>query len=310
MGKLGEAKDILRSIGMPERQCNDRSAHVLLALCHLEESDPWSSARSELIGVTEIMKTMEVNYDVVYMPNTREAVRKGSIHQFRDAGVIEDNGEATNSPNYRYALTREMLALVSSYGSSEWRGELERFLDGRETLKERYRQKRLSKRIPVNAGGASLEFGPGAHNQLQKDVIEGFAPVFAPGAILLYVGDAERKDLVRNADALERLHVKITDHDKLPDVVLYSEERGWLFFVEAVVSSGAMSKKRVDEIERMTAGSECGKIFVTAFPDRKTFKAHADELAWETEVWIADAPEHLIHLDGERFLGPYRQNRA
>jgi len=305
MGKLDEAKDILKSIGMPDQQCNSRSAHTLLALCHLEEGDPWSLVKSDFIGVTEIMKTMEINYDVCYKPNTRETIRKDSIHQFRDAGIIEDNGVATNSPNYRYKLTTEMLTLVLSYDSPKWERELETFLKNKETLSEKYRQRRISKRIPVKINDFLLEFSPGAHNQLQKSIIEEFAPIFAPGAIILYVGDTEKKDLVKDIEILEKLHVEITDHDKLPDVILYLEERNWLFFIEAVVSVGPMSKKRVDEITRMTIKSECGKIFVTAFPSKKTFKTYADELAWETEVWISDTPEHLIHLDGERFLGPY-----
>ena len=305
MGKLDEAKDILRSIGMPEQQCNDRSAYVLLAICHIEESDAWSSAKGEFIGITEIMGSMEFNYSITYKPNTRETVRKDSVHQFRDAGIIEDNGLATNSPNYRYKLTQEMQSLVAAYDSPNWDRELRKFLDGKETLSEKYRQRRRSGRIPVNINDAVLEFSPGAHNQLQKRIIEDFAPVFAPGAVVLYVGDAEKKDLVKDTETLRKLRVEMTDHDKLPDVILYLEERNWLFFIEAAVSVGPMSKKRVDEISSMTSGSKCGKIFVTAFPDRKTFRSHADELAWETEVWIADIPDHMIHLDGERFLGPY-----
>ena len=305
MEKLDEAKDILRSIGMPEQQCNDRSAYVLLALCHIKESDKWSMAKSEFIGITEMMGSMEFNYNVMYKPNTRETIRKDSVHQFRDAGIIEDNGTATNSPNYRYKLTQEMLELVTSYNSFDWNGVLEKYLRNKETLSERYRQRRSSRRIPVMINNAVLEFSPGAHNQLQKKIIEEFAPVFAPEAIVLYVGDTEKKDLIKDEETLKRLHVIITDHDKLPDVILFAEERNWLFFIEAVVSVGPMSKKRVDEINRMTTGTKCGKVFVTAFPDMKTFKSHADELAWETDVWIAEIPDHMIHLDGEKFLGPY-----
>ena len=90
----------------------------------------------------------------------------------------------------------------------------------------------------------------------------------------------------------------------MPDVVLYSEEKNWLFFVEAVTSVGPMSPKRIKEIEEMTTDVSAGKIYVTAFPDRKTYKKFADELAWETEVWMSDQPDHMIHLNGDKFLGP------
>ena len=38
---------------------------------------------------------------------------------------------------------------------------------------------------------------------------------------------------------------------------------------------------------------------------RKAMVGYLDQLAWETEVWVADSPSHMIHLNGERFLGPY-----
>lgn len=65
-----------------------------------------------------------------------------------------------------------------------------------------------------------------------------------------------------------------------------------------------MDPKRIDEINMMTVGVTAGKIFVTAFLDFKTYKKFAESLAWETEVWIAEMPEHMIHLNGDKFMGP------
>ncbi|MFS2517149.1 MULTISPECIES: BsuBI/PstI family type II restriction endonuclease [Parabacteroides] len=28
------------------------------------------------------------------------------------------------------------------------------------------------------------------------------------------------------------------------------------------------------------------------------------DIAWETEVWIAENPGHMIHFNGDRFIGP------
>ena len=110
--------------------------------------------------------------------------------------------------------------------------------------------------------------------------------------------------LVKNVEKLQELGFEITLHDKMPDVVLYREETDWIYFVEAVTSVGPMSPKRILEINEMTKDVSSGKIFGTAFPDFKTFKKFSEELAWETEVWISDMPEHMIHLNGDKFMGP------
>jgi hypothetical protein len=149
-----------------------------------------------------------------------------------------------------------------------------------------------------------LTFSAGNHNRLQKAIIEEFAPRFAPNSECLYVGDTIKKDLVRNVEKLRQLGVEITLHDKMPDVVLYCEDKNWLYFIESVTSVGPMEPKRIKEIEEMTVGVKAGKIYVTAFLNFKTFKKFSELLAWETEVWIADMPDHMIHLNGDRFLGP------
>ena len=112
------------------------------------------------------------------------------------------------------------------------------------------------------------------------------------------------KDLVKNTSKLTELGFEITLHDKMPDVVLYREDNKWIYFVESVTSVGPMDSKRILEIAEMTKNVTAGKIFVTAFLDFKTYKKFSEDLAWETEVWIAEMPEHMIHLNGDKFLGP------
>lgn len=115
----------------------------------------------------------------------------------------------------------------------------------------------------------------------------------------LYVGDTIEKNLVKNVEKLKELGFEITLHDKMPDVVLYREDKDWIYFVESVTSVGPMDPKCILEIEEMTKDVTAGKIFVTAFLEFKTYKKFAEELAWETEVWIAEMPEHMIHLNGD-----------
>ena len=158
--------------------------------------------------------------------------------------------------------------------------------------------------MPVKINGKDFTFSLGKHNQLQKAIIEEFAPRFAPNAECLYVGDTIQKDLVKRKERLKELGFSITLHDKMPDVVLYCEDKKWLYFVEAVTSVGPMDSKRIQEISAMTSEVVAGKIFVTAFLDFQTYKKFASELAWETEVWLACLPDHMIHLNGDKFLGP------
>jgi len=308
VSKLEEAKGILSAIGMPSQQTNDRSAYVLLALASIIESDIWVNAKKPVLRIVDMMNFMSEHYGRIYKPNTRETIRKDTLHQFVDGAVVERNTDSadrpTNSPKYSYCLTNEMLELVKTYGTGEWQRTLKKFISKMGTLIDKYSQMRDIARVPVIVNGQEFSFSPGEHNSLQKAIIEEFAPRFAKGAEVLYVGDAENKDLIKNHEALEFINVQITDHDKLPDVLLYVRDKNWLCFIEAVTSVGPISVKRMQEIEKMTLKCTAGRIYVTAFPDRKIYKKFVDSLAWETEVWIADNPDHMIHLNGDRFIGP------
>jgi hypothetical protein len=308
LGKLEEAKGILTAIGMPKAQTNDRSAYVLLALSNRVEKTSWSAAEKPSMRIVDMMNFMSENYGKNYKPNTRETIRKDTIHQFVNGAVAERNTDSTdrptNSPNYSYCLTDEMLFLIQTYGTNRWQSRLKRFIDQQSTLIVKYSQQRDISRVPVMVNGQEFSFSAGEHNALQKAIIEAFASRFARGAEVLYVGDTGNKDLIKNRETLESLGVSISDHDKLPDVVLYSEEKRWLYFIEAVTSVGPISFKRMQEINAMTVECKAGKIFVTAFPNKAAYKKFVDQLAWETEVWVADSPDHMIHLNGDKFIGP------
>lgn len=304
MSKIEEARAILKELQVPAKQQKDLCCFALLAMANIKEQDSWLSATNEWIRIHDIIAYTKEFYGVTYEENSRETFRKKAIHHFRNAAFIEDNGEATNSPNYRYRLTDEMLSLIHSYRTENWGLEKLEFLSSHETLMDIYASKRTMRKMPVRINGENFTFSPGKHNELQKAIIEEFAPRFAPDSECLYVGDTTEKDLVKNVEKLRELGFAITLHDKMPDVVLYLEEKNWLFFIESVTSVGPMEPKRIREIEEMTESVTAGKIYVTAFLDFKTFKRFSESLAWETEVWIADMPDHMIHLNGDKFLGP------
>jgi len=299
-----DTKVILEELQVPVKQRADLCCFTLLAMANLKESDSWSDATNQWVRIHDIIAYIKDNYSIAYAENSRETFRKQAIHHFRNAAFIEDNGKATNSPNYRYRLTDEMLSLLHNFGTQDWDKSHKDFIATHEILIDMYASKRKMRKMPVRINGKNFTFSSGKHNQLQKAIIEEFAPRFAPLSECLYVGDTIEKDLVKNVDRLKKLGFAITLHDKMPDVVLYSKEKHWIYFIESVTSVGPMDPKRIREIEEMTEDVVAGKIFVTAFLDFKTFKKFSDTLAWETEVWIADMPDHMIHLNGDKFLGP------
>ena len=305
MSTLDEARDILSALQVPAKQQNTMCCCVLLAMAGLKEGQDWLSATNNWIRIHDVIAFASENYGIIYAENSRETIRKQAMHHFRNAAFIEDNGKATNSPNYRYRLTDEMLKLLQSYSSGLWSKNLNTFLSNHETLISIYASKRAVRKMPVRINGLELTFSPGKHNQLQRAIIEEFAPRFAPNSECLYVGDTIEKDLVKNENKLRELGFAITLHDKMPDVVLYSSQKNWIYFIEAVTSVGPMEPKRIKEIEEMTTSVTAGKIYVTAFLDFKTFKMFSESLAWETEAWIAETPDHMIHLNRDKFLGPH-----
>lgn len=304
MSKLEEARTILKQLQVPVKQQSDLCCYVLLSLAGIKKRSRWETASNEWLRIHDVIVFTRDNYDVQYAENSRETIRKQAMHHFRNAAFIEDNGLSTNSPNYKYRLTDEMLVLLRAYKQKAWKTEMDRFLENHESLISLYSSKRNLKKIPVIINGESFSFSTGSHNLLQKAIVEEFAPRFAPNSECLYVGDTIEKDMVKREEKLRKLGFEITLHDKMPDVVLYAAEKNWLYFIEAVTSVGPMEPKRIKEIEEMTQDVKAGKIYITAFLDFKTFKKFSESLAWETEVWIADMPDHMIHLNGDKFLGP------
>jgi adenine-specific DNA-methyltransferase len=309
MSKEEQALDILSQLELPKKQQNKRSALTLLALLNLKEDDDWSNASRVLLRVVDIMDFMSNHYDQHYAPNSRETIRRQTIHQFEQAQLIERNPDdptrPTNSGNTNYAVTNEFLSLAQAYGTAEWPSKLDWFKEQFDTLTQKYESKRNLTRVPVRVKeGFVLELSPGQHNILQKAIVEEFAEYFAQGAQLLYLGDTENKFLYIDKEKLEELNLPPISHDKLPDVVLYREDKNWLYLIEAVTSHGPISNKRVFELEKMLERCSAGNIFVTAFPNMSIFKQYADDIAWDTEVWFADNPKHMMHLNGDRFLGP------
>lgn len=249
-------------------------------------------------------------YGKQYAPNTRETFRRQTMHQLVAAGIALRNPDnparPVNSPNTVYQIEPDTLTLLRSFGTPAWNTNLTAYQKGTPTLAAHYARHRDMQRLPVTlANGEIIRLSPGDHSVLIKAVIEEFAPRFAPGGVLLYAGDTGEKWAYFDLEPLASLGVIVDAHGKMPDVVLHCPEKGWLMLVESVTSHGPVDGKRHDELSRLFAGSTAGLVYVTAFPSRLLMARYLNYIAWETEVWCADAPSHLIHFNGSRFLGPY-----
>ncbi len=309
--KIDDALEILKALGMPRGQHNDRSALTLLALLDLRPSGSWSDLERPLMGITPIMDYTREHYGREYAPNTRETFRRQTMHQFVEAGIAlynpDDPARPVNSPSACYQVSDEALRVVKTFGTDAWQSALDIWLADRKTLAAKWARDREMQMIPVTvAPNRDIILTPGAHSELIRDVIVSFAPRFAPGAEVIYVGDTGDKVGYFEEERLDALGVTVDRHGKMPDVVLYFEERNWLLLVESVTSHGPVDAKRHAELAALFAGAKPGLVYITAFPDRTVMGRYLRDISWETEVWCADAPSHLIHFDGERFLGPYQ----
>jgi hypothetical protein len=309
--KVQQALTVLAALGLPRAQQNERSALCLLALLDLSPARAWASASAPLRGITPIMDWVRDHYGKVWKPNTRETVRRQTMHQFCDAGLAiynpDDPARSVNSPHAVYQIAPEALVLLQQYATLDWQSALATYLSAKPSLVARYASERQMLLVPVTlAPGQTIQLSPGQHSALIRAIIEDFAPRWVPGGEVVYVGDTGEKFAFVSRERLAALGVTFDDHGKMPDVVLHDRARGWLVLVESVTSHGPVDAKRHAELALLFRGLKAGLVYVTAFPSRKLMAKYLPEIAWETEVWCAESPTHLIHFNGERYLGPYQ----
>jgi len=308
--KIDDAQKILRGFGVPREQQNERSALTLLALLDLKPNEPWTAAQNPLRGITELMDFIRDDYGKTYAPNTRETIRRRTVHQFVQVGLLVENPDKPsrpiNSPNWVYQVEANALRVIRLYGTDQWTDALAAYLQQTDKIRKLQTMEREMQMVPVTMpDGRTLQLSQGGQNTVIKAVLEQFCPRFTPGAVVLYVGDAGQKFIVNEVENLARLGVTIDEHGKMPDVVVHYRDRNWVVLIEAVTSHGPVDLKRHNELRALFSKCTAGLVFVTAFPSRREMNKYLADIAWETEVWVADAPTHLIHFNGERFLGPY-----
>jgi hypothetical protein len=305
--KIKEALQILIDFDVPRGQQNERTALCLLALLNLKPKTKWANAETPLVGITPMMQFAKEHYDRNYAPNTRETFRRQSMHQLVEAGIALYNPDKpdrpVNSPHAVYQISAAALFLVKQYGTDTYKLSLKKFKSETGSLAEKYQQERKMKMIPIQINiDKKITLSPGKHSQLIKEIIEEFAPRFLEGSQLLYVGDTGNKWGYFDEETFKNIGLSFDEHGKMPDVIFYNPIKKWLVLIESVTSHGPVDSKRLLELDKLFETS-LKMIYVSAFPDKKVFAKYIQDIAWETEVWISDNATHMIHFNGDKFIG-------
>ncbi len=308
--RLTEAIEALTALQFGPKQRNDTAAYTLLALLDLSPTKKWSEAESPLRGITPIIDFIAEAYGNRYAPNTRETIRDEAVKFFVEAGLLLRNPDKpdrpTNSGNTVYQVEPSALALLRKLGTLKWSDSLKAYLANVGEVKREIARHREMARVPVTLpNGKKVALSPGGQNPLIKAIIEDFCPHFAPGGVVAYIGDTENKFAHLEADYLASLGVSLDSAAKMPDVIIHCVKQNWLLLIEAVTSAGPVDGKRRKELKELFAGCKAGLVFVTAFDTRRVMQSFLGSIAWESEVWIAEDPAHMIHFNGDKFLGPY-----
>lgn len=309
--------DILKAVGIPvDELTSDRRREKMAGAClaagQIVES--FKEAKSVMDG--SFLKTRDIidfenkHYGESISSGSYDDIRRKDLKPLIDEGFVINSSEldqsATNNPNRGYTLSAPFANLLKAYGTSKWESRLFSFVEIHIKAKEELQRKRALGCIPVTLpSGVTLEFSTGEHNLLQKKIVEEFLPVYGMGAQVLYIGDSVDKYLHRDTEALQQLHITL-EHGTLPDVVAYSSEKNLLFLIEAYHSSNPMNDARVRQLRQLVADSDVNVVFVTAFLSKTEGLKHVKEIAWETEVWFANEPNHMMHLNGYKFLEAYK----
>ena len=308
--KLTEAVETLTALQFGPKQRNETAAYTLLAMLDLRPDTAWSDAQAPLRGITPIIDFVAEAYGVRYAPNTRETIRDDAVKFFVEAALLLRNPDnpnrPTNSGKTVYQIEPSALAMLRKFGTSRWASALKTYLTSRDAIIDEIARKRTLARVPVTLpDGSQVALSPGGQNPLIKAIIEHFCPTFAPGGFVIYIGDTENKFVHLEAAHLASLGVTLDSAAKMPDVIVHYTAKNWLLLIEAVTSAGPVDGKRRKELKELFAGCKAGLVFVTAFEKCRTMQSFLSHIAWESEVWIAEDPGHMIHFNGERFLGPY-----
>ena len=310
------ALDILDAFGVPlnlSPRRLERMALAFLAVGGVKQSEDWQTLKDLNHGTAlktrEIISFINTWFEERISPGSYDDIRRKDLKLLTLAEIVLPSSpkSATNDSTRGYVINPVYAELIRQYGMPNWRDLVSEKLGGIQSLASRLKRERELVKLSVTLpSGGQLALSLGEHNELQKAIVEEFLPRYGYGAQVLYLGDSADKYLYLDRNKLEALSFFELSHEELPDVVAYSETKNWLYLIEAVHSSGAISELRLLQLQKLCAHCKAEIIYVSAFQSRLKFRQFIADIAWETEVWIAEAPDHLVHFNGDKFLGPYQ----
>ncbi len=313
---INDALGFLKACGIPMEGLTPRSLEMMamafLAVADVASSDQWALLKTKSDG-----RSMTTRGIIIWInSHFQENISSGSYDDVRrkhlklpvlaEVIVPTKPGAARNDSQRGYAVSDDFGAFAEKISVGGYEALLAEKLAATGSLMTRLSVARHLEIIPVvMPEGVTLGLTPGEHNKLQQAIVEQFLPRFGYEAELLYLGDTADKFLWLQQEKLDALNFFKLDHGELPDIIAYSRRKNWLFLVEAVHSTGTISPIRLLQLQSLCEACTANIVFVTAFLDRATFRKFSADIAWETEVWIAAEPDHLIHFNGGKFLGPH-----
>lgn len=307
---IEKTRELLKDLGMDKERSNERSAMVFLALAHLDSGSDWTQATNGMYTTRQLMDWIRDRLGQNYAANTRETIRRFTLHQFSAGAIVEQNADQPdrpiNSPKWNYRLAPNLMPVIHAAGTQDYEQRLEEFLSSIETWRQRQNEIREMNKVPVELpGGTGVMLSSGGQNTLIKQVVEEFCPRYAPGGRILYIDDADHAFRTKQNALLASVGIEMPERGKAPDLIVWMEDKQWLFLMEACSTHGPIDVTRKHELLELFAPQRDNIVFVSCFPDRGVMRQYLIDLAWETEAWCASDPDHLIHLDGDRFMGPY-----
>lgn len=316
---IADAINILNDLGVPINDLSERRkekmAKAFMSVAGLKPGMAWCEIKDNedlhQLASRKIIAYMNEHWGENISSGSYDDIRRKDMALPVAAFIIlnsaKNQNANTNDGTRGFAINPFAAKAIRKYNTNQWLSAVAEFLQGRQTLATELSRQRDLARVSVTINGyKNLTFSAGKHNDLQKAIIESFLPIYGYGSQVLYVGDTAKKSLFLDKTRLEKIKFFELAHDKLPDVVAYSEEKNWLYLIEAVTTANPITELRRKMLQQSASACTADLIFVTAFPDRDTYRKFSRDIAWETEVWIADAPEHMIHFNGDKFLGPYK----
>lgn len=319
--KILELLEIFNKIGVPLNDMTSRRLEkmsmCILALCNVTKDSSWSEVKSlkdnRILTTRKIINYINDNFEENISSGSYDDIRRKDLIRPVGMGLVvksANNPDAdTNDGTRGYAIEDNFADLLRAYNTPDWSEMIDSFKIDHEYI-SLFQSTRTANKLQVKlADGLILNLDDGPHNRIQKAVIEELLPIFGNNATVLYIGDTSEKKMFKCSKQMLELGLNIEDRGMLPDIIAFSEEKRWLYLIEAVHSSNPLNPlnpERCIELKR-TVLKNCpyGVVFITAFLSRKDFARWMPEIAWETEVWLADRPEHMIHFNGDKFLGPH-----